>query len=546
MLRAILYSLLLFATASAFSLGDIKHFLVIFFENRSFNHIFGCAAAKGLLPGVDGLKAGMGNYKDPSDPSSGFIDALEQCGKAEYVCSHSPDHSFPGTQQQIFGGACDAACAADCATRGTCPNETMGGYAYNSRTHNYSSMHAFAPEQLPVKIALAQEFALFNNFYESMPGPSQPNHMFAQSATACGATETGVVYEQCGGVLPLFPQKTIYESLLDAGHDFRIFYNGSITEGGVPGDIYMGGLLKHLAGRAHTFDAKDSGFFDAAAKGTLPEFSWLLPRNGGPHPNDDHPCHDVALGEELLKSVYEALRAGPNWNDTALLVVYDDPGGFFDHVQPPLHAPPPNTPCDKKNSGCPDKFAFDRLGARLANLLISPRVPKGAVYRDPAGPTNTSKFDLASIPATVKNLFGLPHFLSERDAWSGSFHEAFTTPPRTDTPVHLPDAPPPTVGAATRHGCGAPADATRRQKRHHSLLSHLLHDEDDGDDDGEVEADDDGEEEDDDGAQIPGLGENSFLVTKGFDAMKSAIARKAERVLERLADGSLPVHADEL
>ena len=48
-------------------------------------------------------------------------------------------------------------------------------------------------------------------------------------------------------------------------------------------------------------------------------------------------------------------------------------------------------------------------------------------------------------------------------------------------------------------------------------------------------------------APLPtGLGENSFLVTKGFDAMKSAIARKAERVLERLADGSLPVHADEL
>ena len=61
-----------------------------------------------------------------------------------------------------------------------------------------------------------------------------------------------------------------------------------------------------------------------------------------------------------------------------------------------------------------------------------------------------------------------------------------------------------------------------------------------------MEADDDGEEKDDDGAQIPGLGENSFLVTKGFDAMKAAIARKAERVLERLADGSLPVHADEL
>ena len=68
------------------------------------------------------------------------------------------------------------------------------------------------------------------------------------------------------------------------------------------------------------------------------------------------------------------------------------------------------------------------------------------------------------------------------------------------------------------------------------LLSHLLRDEDDGDDDGEVEEDDDGEEDADDGAHIPGLGETSFLVTKGFDAMKSAIARKAERVLERLAE----------
>ena len=64
----------------------------------------------------------------------------------------------------------------------------------------------------------------------------------------------------------------------------------------MPGDIYMAGLLKNVAGRAKTFDAAD-GFFAKAAAGTLPPFSWLLPRNGGAHPNDDHPCHDVALGE---------------------------------------------------------------------------------------------------------------------------------------------------------------------------------------------------------------------------------------------------------
>ena len=74
-----------------------------------------------------------------------------------------------------------------------------------------------------------------------------------------------------------------------------------------------------------------------------------------------------------------------------IFVVYDDNGGFFDHVPTPLYAPPPNAPCDKLNTGCPDTFAFDRLGPRLANLLISPRVPKGAVFRDPAMRPGQSK-----------------------------------------------------------------------------------------------------------------------------------------------------------
>jgi len=509
---------------------------VIFFENRSFDHIFGCSK----LPGIDGIKPGMGNWRDPNDHSKGFVEV--KCGSAEYVCSHDEDHSFTGTTIQLFGPGVTTGAHAPY------PNVTMGGYA----NHSLTSMEAFAPEQLPVKMALAREFGLFNNFYAAMPGPSQPNHMFAQSATSCGATETGVIYEQCGGVLPLFPQKTIYESLLEAGLDFKVYYNGSVQEGGVPGDIYMSGLLENLGGRAKTFDAP-GGFFDAAASGTLPAFSWLAPRNGGSHPNDDHPCHDVALGEELLKSVYEALRAGPAWNETALFVVYDDPGGWFDHVPPgghpeQVHAPPPEAPCEQHTQGCPDKFAFDRLGARLANLLISPRVPKGSVFRDPRGPTNTSKFDLASIPATVKNLFGLPDFLTKRDAWSGSFHELLKAEPRADTPMHLPDAPPPSHDVPQRHGCGSPEEATRRQKRHDELLDTvvdylggqgLVGDDDDDRTGGENAGA--GDNDDDDDASIPLLGENSFLVTKpkaldvpGYEELTLSIARKVQAVLDTL------------
>ena len=58
----------------------------------------------------------------------------------------------------------------------------------------------------------------------------------------------------------------------------------------------------------------------------------VIPRIGanatsGEGPNDDHPCHDVRLGEKLLKQTYEALRAGPGWNRTLLFITYDDTGG---------------------------------------------------------------------------------------------------------------------------------------------------------------------------------------------------------------------------
>ena len=64
-------------------------------------------------------------------------------------------------------------------------------------------------------------------------------------------------------------------------------------------------------------------FYDRAAKGTLPAFSFMIPRIGankttGEGSNDDHPCHDVRLGEKLLKDTYEAVRAGPGWNKTLL------------------------------------------------------------------------------------------------------------------------------------------------------------------------------------------------------------------------------------
>ena len=80
------------------------------------------------------------------------------------------------------------------------------------------------------------------------------------------------------------------------------------------------------------------------AAGALPAFSWVNPRwfvneTTGEGASDQHPDHDVRMGEALLKEVYEDLRAAPTWNKTLFIITYDEHGGYYDHVPPPMNVP---------------------------------------------------------------------------------------------------------------------------------------------------------------------------------------------------------------
>lgn len=90
--------------------------------------------------------------------------------------------------------------------------------------------------------------------------------------------------------------------------------------------------------------------------------------------DDDHPAHDVANGQRLVKEVYETLRNGPQWNETLLLITYDEHGGFYDHVATPYTGVP--NP-DGLTGPEPFFFKFDRLGVRIPTIMISPWIKKG-------------------------------------------------------------------------------------------------------------------------------------------------------------------------
>lgn len=103
---------------------------------------------------------------------------------------------------------------------------------------------------------------------------------------------------------------------------------------------------------------------------SLPRYFEIL----GIPANDDHPVHDVAHGQALIKEVYETLRASPQWNEILLLITYDEHGGFYDHVPTPLGVPSPD---GLLGSAPPYSFDFTRLGVRVPTLLISPWIEAG-------------------------------------------------------------------------------------------------------------------------------------------------------------------------
>ena len=98
--------------------------------------------------------------------------------------------------------------------------------------------------------------------------------------------------------------------------------------------------------------------------------------------SDQHPDHDVQQGEVFIATVYNAIRQNPDlWQSTALLIVYDEHGGTYDHVPPPA-CTPDGFSATPDQTGVPGlTFLFDRLGVRVPAILISPWVAKGTVVR---------------------------------------------------------------------------------------------------------------------------------------------------------------------
>ena len=199
----------------------------------------------------------------------------------------------------------------------------------------------------------------------------------------------------------------------------------------VQGDVAQARGIYGMQNLLSRFVGMDTLLARLASNSLTEKFMFIEPtydaknyfRNG----NSMHPAGDVRKGGALVKQVYDAISASALWSSSVLLVVFDEHGGFFDHVTPPVAVPPGSSEITRLKT---HNFSFDRTGVRVPAIVISPLVPAGTI--------DHSAYDHSSILKTTDKLLGLNGLLDlrARVRSAGDFTKMLSLPtPRPEVPV---------------------------------------------------------------------------------------------------------------
>ena len=367
----------------------IKHVVVLMLENRSFDQMLGCMQQ--VVPGLEGIdvtEVPPVCYNDCTRNARRYY----QTPDPERCLDPSPSHEHKDSLQQINNNKMDGFV------------DNYAGVDGSSEDHYQDIMGYYPRGSLPVIHTLAQSFLICDHWYSSLPGPTWPNRFFAHSGTCNGhvTMPSGTFHPDLPSCNQ--PQDTIYDRL-DKKVTWEIYHDG------MPQSL----VLRKLWDRVDHFHDMATFWQDmAGSESSFPQYCFIEPCYRGSDENDQHPPADVMNGEALIARVYNALRANdPLWKTTLLILVYDEHGGFFDHVPPPAAVPP-----DDKTT----EFAFNQYGIRVPAILISPWMPAG---------TLSTAFDHTSILKYAIDKWGLAG-LTDRVANAKTFAGSFLSAPRMD------------------------------------------------------------------------------------------------------------------
>jgi phospholipase C len=375
--------------------------VVLMMENRSFDHYLG------WMPKAEGRQSGL-TFGDPqgvAHPTYRLAPDWQGCGHLD------PDHSWQGGRIALDGGRMDGFLKND-------SDQLAIGY--------------YAKGDLGFIDRAAPAFTTFDHFHCSILTGTYPNREYMHAAQSYGQTDN--VLPPDAGYPSGFPwETTIWHALEAKGISHRYFYSD------IPVSAFWGGKGIGISGKVDEF-------YERCAKGTLPHVSFVDPFFGGLEgegqgtSGDEHPHGDVRTGQAFMSDVVHAFMESPQFRRGALFVVYDEWGGFFEHVVPP------RVPDVRGNADIDQDFG--QMGFRIPAFAVSPYVRRDHVEH--------TTYGFESILKMIEYRFGLKP-LTTRDAKANNIARSFDweSKPRLKLP-HLP-RPAHIVSQA----CPAPAAAAR-------------------------------------------------------------------------------------
>jgi phospholipase C len=401
-------------------IDPIKHVIVLMFENHSFDQMLGCF--KEIYPKLEGVDPNNpGSNKDSTDQ----VYPQRKC--SDPVVSPDPRHELDHVLNQLKDHNAGFV------------SEYEKEYPDTTHDERQRIMDYFRMDDLPALHELAKHFTICDYWYSSVPGPTWANRFFVHSGTSKGLVAMPV--SNLGALVCMrYNQDTIYDRLTKRKINWRVYFH----------DIPQSMVLTHQRWpkMAWNYSLMDTFFGDVQGpESAFPAYSFIEPAYLKGAQNDDHPPHSTMRAQRLLGQVYNAIRKNDAlWNSTLLVVLYDEHGGFYDHIEPPSAVPP-----DIDH----EEYTFDRLGVRVPALLISPWVDQKVV---------STRFDHTSLLKYLIDKWSLEP-LTERVREATSIAGAILPSPRpsSDMPKSVP-VPPLTIKlTAAQLPIGAASDVTARE-----------------------------------------------------------------------------------
>ena len=306
---------------------------------------------------------------------------------------------FPGADGVDAGKACPDRLPADP------PHQHGDAFRAGGNTTS-AARCSYTAQSAATYWQLAREFALCDRFFSDVRGPSHPNYFMMTSAQT-PIVNTPFPTDECPNFCYDIP--TLANRLDDSGLSWRD-YGGILTD------------IKSLVGRPEVMDRQDAAYFSDAAAGTLPNVAWLNSDFLANGTNlSGHPTGSLCTAQQYAAKVINAAMASPQWGSLAMFLVWDDWGGFYDHVDPPV--------VEKWTNGTPLRYGF-----RVPCITISPFARSGYISHE-----THSFVSMLHFAETVYSLKPL----TERDANASALLDCFDF---TQQPLHLDPLPVPACG----------------------------------------------------------------------------------------------------